>query len=261
MLRLLRLFGAIVSLSLRRELAFRANLIFQMLMAAMGIAAGLAALGIVYTQTHTLGGWSLGEAIVLLGTYEIVSGLLATFIEPNVAWFGEQVKSGKLDDVLLKPVSSVFLVSLGSCAPLGLARVALGVVVLGLGLHALGTVPTPWGVAAWLVLLAVGVVITWASRVLLASLALWAPSVQLDVVYGALWQFGRYPVSVYRQPLRFVLTDVLPVAFISTVPALALTRGAGPALIVVGLVIGIGAIALVGLVWQAGLKRYTSATS
>jgi ABC-2 type transport system permease protein len=66
---------------------------------------------------------------------------------------------------------------------------------------------------------------------------------------------------VYRQPLRFVLTDVLPVAFISTVPAWALTRGAGPALIIVGLVIGIGAIAIVQIVWRAGLKRYTSATS
>jgi ABC-2 type transport system permease protein len=232
-----------------------------MLMTATEIVAGLAALGIVYTQTPTLGGWSLGEAIVLLGTYEIVSGLLATFVEPNVAWYGEQVKSGKLDDVLLKPVSSVFLVSLGRCAPLGLSQVVMGVVVQGLGLHALGTVPSLWGFAGWLVLLAVGVAITWASRVLLASVALWAPAVQLDVVYGALWQFGRYPVSMYRQPLRFVLTDVLPVAFISTVPALALTRGASLILIVVGLAIGGGAIALVAHVWQVGLKRYTSATS
>jgi ABC-2 type transport system permease protein len=97
--------------------------------------------------------------------------------------------------------------------------------------------------------------------VLLASLALWAPSVQLDVVYGALWQFGRYPVSVYRQPLRFVLTYVLPVAFISTVPALALTRGAGPILILIGLVVGTGAIAIVHIVWKTGLRSYTSATS
>src|SRR5207237_2082764 len=143
---------------------------FRMLMTATERAAGLAALGIVYTQTRALGGWSLGDAIVLLGTYQIVSGLLATFVEPNVEWFGEQVKSGKLDDVLLKPVSSVFLVSLGSCAPLGLSRVVLGVAVLGLGLRALGTVPTPGGGVGWLVLLAVGVAITWASRVLLASL-------------------------------------------------------------------------------------------
>src|SRR3954470_24270277 len=83
----------------------------------------------------------------------------------------------------------------------------------------------------------------------------------LDVRRPPLWQFGRYLVSMYRQPLRFVLTYVLPVAFISTVPALALTRGASLILIVVGLTVGGGAIALVALVWQAGLKRYTSATS
>src|SRR5689334_2783810 len=110
-MRLLRLFAAIVSLSLRRELAFRANLLFQLLLTATTIASGLAALAIVFTQTRTLGGWTVGEAIVLLGTYQIVSGVLATFIEPNVVWFAEQVKSGKLDELLLKPAPSIFLVS------------------------------------------------------------------------------------------------------------------------------------------------------
>lgn len=260
-MKLLRLFAAIVSLSLSRELAFRANLVFQVLMTATGLASGLAALAIVYTQTETLGGWRLGEAIVLLGTYQLVSGLRATFIDPNLAWFAEQVKSGKLDDILLKPMSSLFLASLGRCAPLALPEAALGVAVLGLGLRELGTVPTPWGVASWLVMVAVGVAITWASRVLLASVALWAPSVGLDVVYGALWQFGRYPVDIYRQPIRFVLTYVLPVAFIAAFPARVLKRGASIELLLVGPLLGIGAIMLVQMVWNAGLRRYTSATS
>ncbi|SRR5579885_3551794 len=91
-MRLLRLFGAIFSLSLRRELAFRANLVFQLLMTVIGIVAGLATLQIIYTQTSKLSGWSLGEAIVLLGTFQIMSGLLATFIEPNIVWFASQVK-------------------------------------------------------------------------------------------------------------------------------------------------------------------------
>ncbi len=260
-MRLLRMFGAIFSLSLRRELAFRVDLLFQVLMTAISIASGLAALGLVYTQTDTLGGWSLGEAILLLGTYQIVSGILATFIEPNVTWFAGQVKSGKLDEVLLKPVSSIFLVSLGTCAPLALSQVLIGILVLGIGLHELGAVPTPWNAIGWLALLAVGVSLTWASRVLLASLALWSPGVDLDVVYGALWQFGRYPVSIYRQPIRFVLTWVLPVAFISTFPAHALTRGAGLGLIVVGLAMGLAAMVIVQVVWNSGLRRYTSATS
>ncbi len=260
-MKLFKLFGAIFSVSVRRELAFRTDLLVRLLASAVGIGAGLAALAVVYTQTETLAGWRLGEAIVLLGTYQIVSGVLTTFIEPNVVWFAGQVKSGKLDEVLLKPVSSIFLVSLGSCSPLGLLDVALGVAVLGLGLRELGDAPTPWGFIGWLVLLAVAIAVTWASRVLLATVALWSPGLELDVVYGALWQFGRYPVGIYRQPVRFILTYVLPVAFISTFPARVLTGSAGAELLVVGAVVGIGAVVLVRLVWNDGLRRYTSATS
>ncbi len=260
-MKLLRLLGTVFSLSLRRELAFRADLLFRVLAAGVGAAAGLAALGLVYTRTETLGGWTIGEAIVLLGTYQIASGLLATFIEPNLAWFADQVKSAKLDEVLLKPVSGLFLASLGNSSPLGLAEVATGAVVLGAGLGELGTLPTPWGVGGWLVMLAVALVVTWSSRVLVASLALWAPGAELDVVYGAVWQFGRYPVGIYRQPAQFVLTWVLPVAFIATFPARALTRGASLDLLLAGVVVGAGATVLVRGVWSAGLKRYTSATS
>lgn len=76
-------------------------------------------------------------------------------------------------------------------------------------------------------MLAVGIAIAWASRVTLASLAFWAPYLTPDVLYGALWQFGRYPVGIYRQPIRFVLTYVLPVAFIATIGARPEPRG-GP---------------------------------
>lgn len=260
-MRLLRLFAAIFSVSLRRELAFRANLVVQLLLVAISIVSGLAAIGIVYTQTETLGGWRVGEAIALLGTYQIVGGLLATFIEPNVRWFAGQVKSGRLDDILLKPVSSIFLASLGSCAPLGLLEVLLGFGVLGLGIQQGEAAPTLWGILSWLLLLAVGLTVTWGSRVLLASIALWAPAIELDVVYGALWQCGRYPVTIYRQPIRFVLTYILPVAFVSTLPTYALSHGVEPQLLLASPLVAIGTVALVHVVWRAGLRRYTSATS
>lgn len=261
MLKSLRLFVAIIAVSLQRELAFRANLVFQVLMTVLGIVSGLAALGIVYTQTQTLAGWSWAEAIVLLGTYQIVSGLYTTFVEPNLQWFGGQVRDGTLDGMLLKPIPSLFLVSLGSCAPLGLGQVGMGIVVLGAGLSKLGVSVMLSNVAGWLLLLGVALCVTWASRVLLASLVFWAQGLELDVVYGAVWQFGRYPVSIYQQPLRFVLTYILPVACISTIPTYALTRGVSVPLLLLGLMVGLSSIMLVHLVWNAGLRRYTSATS
>lgn len=260
-MHMLRIFAMAVSLSLRRMLAFRANLVFEALVSVVGIAAGLAALLLVFEQTGSLGGWSRGEAIVLLGTYQIVSGILWTFIEPNLAWFQNQVTAGKLDDILLQPVPSIFMASLGTCSPLALAQVITGGVVLAIGVGGLEHTPGAHNVAAWLAMLAVGIALTWSSRVLLASLAFWGPNLSQDVLYGALWQLGRYPVSIYRQPIRFTLTFVLPVAYVATLPARVLTRDPEPVLIGAGLAFAGAAMLGVWLVWNAGLRRYTSATS
>lgn len=260
-MRYMKLLGASFSLALRREMAFRANLVFQLLMTIMGIVSGLAVLGVVYTQTSTLAGWSEGDALLLLGTFQVVSGIFAMWIEPNLSWFASQVKDGKLDTILVQPLPSIFLASLGKCAPLALTQVVVGLMVMGSGLRILGTWPSLWGVLGWLILVGVGLVLAWSARILMASLAFWSPSIELDVLYSALWEFGRYPVSIYRQPLRFLLTYVLPFAFLATFPAGVLTGRNGPLLPFLGVAGALLAVLLVRLVWRAGLRRYTGATS
>jgi len=260
-MRLLRMFGAIVSLSLRRGLAFRTNLVFEVAAIALELAAGVVALWVVYGQTDDLGGWTAAEAVVLLGSYQIVSGLLWAFVEPNVVWFGNQILAGKLDDTLLKPAPSLFMVSLGSCNPLWLVQSLLGGVIMVAGVTSLDRAPVAaeWGAWAWL--LAAALVVTWATRVLVATVTFWAPSFAPDVLYGSAWQFGRYPVSLYRQPVRFTLTWVLPIGFIATLPAQALTRGVAWPVLLGGVAVAGAAFAVTRFTWRAGLRRYTSATS
>jgi ABC-2 type transport system permease protein len=101
----------------------------------------------------------------------------------------------------------------------------------------------------------------WATRALFAAIVFWAFGLSLDVVYDALWQFGRYPVQIYRAPLQLIFTYVFPVALISTVPVDALTGGAGLASVLMAIGVAAAACATAGLVWRAGLRRYTSATS
>lgn len=260
-MRLIRLFGAIFVISVKREIAFRANFVISGVQTVIMTAAGLVTIGVVFQQTTQLGGWSLGEALVLLGTFQIMSGVLMTFIEPNVRWFAEGVQRGRLDDTLLKPVSSLFLATLGSHAPFGLVQVALGTALIVFGHRVIGEAPGLWNIAGWLAMMVAGVAITWATRVGLVIVALWAPSFSLDVVYDAVWQFARYPVTIYEQPLRIMLSWVIPLVFISTLPALALTKGLGGVALLAGVVTGVAVVVLVQRAWKFGLKRYTSATS
>ncbi|NUR98640.1 MAG: hypothetical protein HOV67_25720 [Kribbellaceae bacterium] len=260
MVKLLRLLGAGFSMSLRRSIAFRVNLVFDVLLAFTGLGTAIAAVLIVFTRADTLAGWSKAQFLVLIGTYQLITGLRTTFIDPNLSWFPDNgIRNGKLDAYLLQPASSLFLSSLSLSSPLQLIQVVLGLGVLGWGIA--DHVPTVGGVASWVLLVVAGVVVTWALSVLLACLAFWAPKLQLDVFYHSAWQLGRYPTDVFARPLRILLTYVFPMALIASVPATALVRGPQPGVLLAGVAAAGGSAALAVLVWRAGLRRYSGATS
>jgi ABC-2 type transport system permease protein len=254
-----RLFTAMASASLRRSLANRADLAFELAMAVVGGASSLAALGAVYTRTGSLAGWDPASAVVLLGTFAIVSGLRATFVEPNVQWFHQRISGGRFDYILTQPASSLVLATLGGCAPAALVQSAVGAALVAGGLAAQPHPPSAPAVLGWLALVTAATAAAWATRTLTAAVAFWARGLTLDVAYDAAWQFGRYPVQLYRRPLDLLLTYVLPVGLIATVPASALVRDATPAADAGALAAAAALCALTTAVWHRGLRRYTSA--
>jgi ABC-2 type transport system permease protein len=263
-LRLIRLVGGVFVVSLLQELAHRTNLLVSVVLTGLGAAGTIGALAAVYGHVERLAGWRFAEAVVLLGVYLIVSGLLETFVWPNLLWFGGKVRDGQLDDLLLMPAPSLFTASFGASRPLALNGVLLGAGLVVAGLLEPGPDAAPVTVAnvlAGLLLVLSGTVVAWALRVLIAAVALWSPGLDLDVFYSGLWQLGRYPIDVYAPTIRGLLTYVVPVAFVSTFPARALTRGADAWTLLGGVGAAVAAVLVVVAVWRAGLRRYTSATS
>ncbi|MEV4596373.1 ABC-2 family transporter protein [Amycolatopsis sp. NPDC049253] len=106
-------------------------------------------------------------------------------------------------------------------------------------------------------LVAAATVTTWAVGMLFASLAFWAPKLDLHSLFGNVWQLARYPADVYARPLRRVFTYVLPLAVVASAPARVLARPADALLVLGALVTTAAAV----LVWRTGLRRYTGASS
>lgn len=260
-MRILRLFGLAFSMSLRATFAYRTNLFFDVLLAVLTLAGAVGAVQLVFTQTDALAGWSKSETLILVGTFQMMGGVRAAFVEPNLSWFVERIRDGRMDLYLLQPAPSLFLASLGTYAPLALTQVVLGVGVLVLGLLTYGALPSLVGVLAWVLLMAVGAAVIWGIGVLIACLAFWAPNLQLDILYGSAWELARYPVDIYRRPLRFALTYVFPMAVITTLPTRALIHGPTLPTLSLGLAAGALTVALAGGLWTLGLRRYTGATS
>jgi ABC-2 type transport system permease protein len=261
MLRVLRLMGGIVSISLQRDLAYRAEILVRLGLSVVQAFATMVALGALYSRVDTLAGWTFGEAVLVLGMFLMVNGFILTFIEPNLEWFSEKLRDGMLDDVLVRPVSSIFLASFATSRPWALVDVLMGLLVAAFGVSRLDAPVTAGGFAAGVALVVVGMIAAWAIRLACATVSFWALGLELSVFWYAPWTLGRYPVDAYGRVARTFLTYVLPVAFVATFPARALTRGVSGSLLLGGAVAAVVTAGGVVLLWRAGLRRYTSATS
>ncbi|NQV10226.1 MAG: ABC-2 family transporter protein [Cyanobacteria bacterium] len=261
-MRILRLLRRFWATSLAADLEYQVNVLIELLAVAGNLAGSLFVLSLLFGQGGSLGGWSWEEALVVLGLYTLLDGITSTVLQPNLSTIVTHVQNGTLDFVLLKPVDSQFWLSARTFSPWGLPGVAAGFALIVVAAARAGARPDGATVAAALVLLLSSTVILYSLWFVLAATSIWFVKVwnATEVLRAALVA-GRYPVSAYPVALRTFFTFVLPVAFLTTVPAEAiLGRGSAPWLLA-SLVVA--AFCLFGSrkFWQFALRFYTSASS
>jgi ABC-2 type transport system permease protein len=258
---LLRLLAMTFSLSLRSNLAHRVNFAFDLGQSLIGIGTILATTMAIYHQTDSLGGWSRSEALVLVGIYSLVSGVRGALIDPNLMTFVGTIRDGTLDEALLRPAPSWFTTTSRQHAPLALGQSVLGIGILIVGVRGLPSSPRLVNVVAAIALACCAVAITWAISLAIACLGFWAGRFELAPLTGSLWDMGRYPTDVYGNPLRTVVTYVIPFAGMITLPATALTHTYPLTALATGGALAVIFVMGAVLVFRQGLKRYTGATS
>src|SRR5213596_3156974 len=224
-----RILAAFWRLNVAEELQYRANLIASVLGTVFYMATALLTLALFFHHTTTLGGWDYWEIVVLLGVFNALTGVIEAVLRPGIGRLAGEVRSGGLDLVLAKPVDAQGFVSFRRLDIWRLADVVLGLALAGYALHRLGRVPSLAQLAAFVLALASAAVVVYALWVVLMSLAFWFVSVEnLSVLFDAVYEDARYPVSAYPEALRFLFVYLIPIAWTTTIPASALTGRLGP---------------------------------
>ena len=256
-----RVLAALWRLNLAEELQYRDNFVASVLGTVFWIVTALLTLAVFFSHTTRLGGWDYWEVVVLLGVFNALTGVIEAVLRPGIGRLAGEVRSGGLDLVLAKPVDPQGFVSFRRLDIWRLTDVVLGLALAGYALHRLGRTPSLAQLAAFALALASAAVVVYALWVVLMSLAFWFVSVEnLSVLFDAVYEGARYPVSAYPDALRFLFVYLIPIAWTTTIPASALTGRLGPEIGVVAALVAGVAFALARLVWRAALKRYTGAS-
>jgi ABC-2 type transport system permease protein len=256
-----RVLSAFWRINVAEELQYRANFVASVLGTVFYMVTALLTLSLFFRHTSQLGGWDYWEIVVLLGVFNALTGVIEAVLRPGIGGLVGEVRNGELDLVLLKPVDAQGFVSFRRLDIWRFSDVVLGLALAGYALYRLGRVPSLAQLAAFGLTLAAAAVVVYAIWVLLMSLAFWFVSVEnIAVLFDALFEGARYPVSAYPGALRFLFVYLIPIAWTTTVPASALTGRLRPALAVVAAVVAALVFALARLAWRVALRRYSGAS-
>jgi ABC-2 type transport system permease protein len=262
MKRYLELVLVQLRISTASAMAYRANFVVEGLMTAAWLALTLVPLVVVFATRQTIAGWDAPSALIVIAYFTGIRAVLEGVVSPSIVDLVERIRTGAFDYVLLKPVDAQFQISAAHYEPWKVIDLmaALGLVVYAFVRR--GYAPSPADIALGVVLFGAGVAAMYALWIACAAASFWV--VRLDnLVYllGAIFDIGRWPVQVLPGIWRIIFTFVIPVAIMTTFPAMALlgTLSARLALATIG-----GALAMVAvsrLVWRAAIRSYTSASS
>ncbi len=251
------------SSAISAEMEYRANFALAAFGSVVTLCGAFFALWALLRTDYTMNGWSFDQALIVMGIYTMLDGLQQTVLAPNRQQISEFVREGTLDFILIKPIDAQFWLSARKLSVWGVPNVLLG---LGLIIYiASFRIDPPAGVLAYLRLippLIAGITIYYALGYLLSTLTIWFTKLS-NVTHAmhALLEAGRYPVAAYPPAYRVFFTFVLPVAFMTTIPADALLGRGSSAWVFGGLAIAIALLIVARLFWIYALRFYTSASS
>jgi ABC-2 type transport system permease protein len=260
--RHLRLVGVQLRIRTLAALEYRAGFWTSGVLGMLWSVGGVVPLLVALEHRPDVAGWTPWALAMLIGCHMLVNGLFNAVIVPGLFASMEDIRTGALDYTLLRPVNALVSCLVADFQPWNLLETVVGLALLVVAATASHVSPGPLGAAMFVVVLASGIVSLYALAVLILSLAFRALQLQnLAYVLESLLDFGRWPISVFRGPLKTLFTFVIPFAIMTSYPPMALMGWLEPsaALGAVATAAMLGLVA--GYAWRTALRGYTSASS
>ncbi|MGE5632547.1 MAG: ABC transporter permease [Caulobacteraceae bacterium] len=252
-----------VKYCLVRDMEYRMNLIISFLTIFVAYLSTTLTYNVLFYNIDQIGSWSYNDVLFLVGTAAIVDGFFMSFLFFGLAEIPDMIREGTLDFMVLKPVNSMFILSLNKFDLGTFLSVIIGIVTNIIGIYRMGSTIQPGQVIVYFLLVFNGVAILYSLFFIVKCMSFYFVKVSgLDSLMWGLYEFGRRtPESIYKNFLRFSLIYICPVLVIVNFPAGFYLYKFGAKEVFVSCLITSIFLYIAVSFWKYSLKKYTSASS
>lgn len=262
MIKYLRLFKAFFVYSLQGKLEYRFDFFINVLRSVGWLFVGVFSFQVLFSQTAIIGGWTKAEAMSLFGIFVIITQLWYIFLAPNLLNFSDMIRTGEFDFLLMKPISTQFIVSLKEVYIYSFSNLLLGIGIVIYYGSQVAKVFDPVTIFVTILLIFNGLVVLYSIMLALVTLSFWIINFSsFWHVYEVLTEGARYPVTFFKNPLRFLFTFIIPLSIIFTIPAQYLVKDTDWWIIMIAFLVGVLCFYLSSKFFYFGIRHYNSASS
>jgi ABC-2 type transport system permease protein len=259
------IYGRLVAARIRAQLEYRLSAFLQLLGTGLLTAVDFIAIAVIFANVPELDDWTVGE-VALLYALATISFALTDIVVGHLDLFPQMIREGTFDQILVRPLPSLFQVVAADFAVRRVGKVLQGLAVL---VFALASVDVDWTlgrVVAIPLAIVAGAVIYAAVWVALATIAFWiVDAIELvnAFTYGGSF-LSQYPIGIFARWLRGVVVFVVPLAFVAYFPALYVldkddALSLPEALQFASPVVAVLACIVATAVWRNAVRHYRSA--
>lgn len=262
MLRYLRLYIYFVRFSFSRAMEFRLDFTFRIFMDIIYYVVNIAFYRIIFQHTSLLGGWTEEQMMVFIAAYLCVDALQMTLFSNNMWWLPIFINKGDLDYYLIRPVSSLFFLSLRDFAANSFVNLTFA---LGIFVWAIVQYSMPVSLAQIFyfgMLLLNGTFIYYLVRMVMVIPIFWTHAGRgFEQIFWNFTRFMERPDRIFTGWVRRILVTILPFSLMASYPARLFLEEFDwfilAHLIVVTMLFFLGVLVF----WRQGLRAYSSASS
>jgi len=246
---------------LKRSYLYKTDIVIRFLRTILVVGIQIALLNVLFGKSDTYAGWSKADTYLVIGIWNVLNYVGWSVFSTNLLYLESKIIDGKFDYILLKPLSSAWYASFSDFFITNFITSISGVILI------LYYIIVEWGKIQLLDILVgilgilVAFLIWYAIYLFFASFTISNPRNGVLSIAKELLGLTKYPIDVFGSSLGFVFYTIVPIAFLTTVPANIMRGESSYFFVLIGLVISILLILIANMFWKWNVKRYSSASS
>lgn len=258
----LRLFFLYSRFTLKTTLQARVGIVFFLAGKLFRFLFLLLFIVLLFGKTKIISGYSLNQALVFYLTFNVVDSLTQILFR-EVYRFRPLVVSGAFDMILLKPMHPFTKILFGGIDYMDILFVipyfCLVIFFFLKSVTATSSFLLLPSIFLYLLFLLNSLVLASAFHIIVLALGIITTEVDHTImIYRDLSGLGRFPMEIYKEPIRSLFTFVIPVGIMMSFPSKALFGLLSGQFIWYAFGISLGGLIISLFFWNIALKRYQS---